>query len=38
LGEAGIKIIFQDTGGVPGMKIYFNTQTGVVLVEKVIYT
>jgi chemotaxis protein CheD len=38
LSEAGIKIIFQDTGGVPGRKIYFNTQTGVVLVEKVNYT
>jgi len=35
LDEAGIPIVFQDTGGKAGRKIYFNTLTGVVKVLKV---
>lgn len=37
LEEAGIPIVQEDTGGVPGRKIYFNTQTGKVRVEKINY-
>jgi chemotaxis protein CheD len=38
LEEAGIPVVHQDTGGVPGRKIYFNTQTGAVVVQKIHYT
>jgi chemotaxis protein CheD len=37
LEEAGIPIMVEDTGGKPGRKIYFNTQTGIVHVEKINY-
>ena len=37
LDEAGIPIVFQDTGGKAGRKIYFNTLTVVVQVLKVNY-
>jgi chemotaxis protein CheD len=37
LDEAGIQPVFQDTGGEPGRKIYFNTQTGNVVVHKINY-
>lgn len=38
LEEKGIPLIHQDTGGEPGRKIYFNTQTGRVTVIKINYT
>jgi chemotaxis protein CheD len=37
LEEARITIVREDTGGIPGRKIYFNTQTGIVRVEKINY-
>lgn len=37
LEEAGIVISESDTGGQPGRKIYFNTQTGKVVVHKINY-
>jgi chemotaxis protein CheD len=38
LEETGVRIVHQDTGGEPGRKIYFNTQTGMVLIQKINYT
>ena len=37
LEEAGIPILQSDTGGQPGRKIYFNTQTGKVVIQKINY-
>jgi len=37
LEEAGIPLVHQDTGGEPGRKIYFNTQTGHITVNKIEY-
>jgi chemotaxis protein CheD len=37
LEEAGIPIVQEDTGGKAGRKIYFNTYTGMVRVEKINY-
>ena len=38
LEEAGIPIVHQDTGGVPGRQLYFNTQTGIGVVQNIHYT
>jgi chemotaxis protein CheD len=38
LEEAGVVLVHQDTGGEPGRKIYFNTQTGKVVVNKINHT
>ena len=38
LEEAGVPLVYQDTGGEPGRKIYFNTQTGKVVVNKINHT
>ena len=37
LEEAGIPLVLEDTRGVAGRKIYFNTQTGAVKVERIEY-
>jgi chemotaxis protein CheD len=37
LEEAGIPIALEDTRGIAGRKIYFNTQTGTVKVERIEY-
>jgi len=38
LDEAGINVVHQDTGGETGRKIYFNTETGRVVVNRINYT
>jgi chemotaxis protein CheD len=37
LEEAGIPLVLEDTRGISGRKIYFNTQTGTVKVERIDY-
>jgi chemotaxis protein CheD len=37
LEEAGIPIVLEDTKGIPGRKISFNTETGIVQVIKINY-
>lgn len=38
LEEAGIPVVRRDTGGELGRKIYFNTQTGRVIIKMIDYT